>query len=178
MVKIMRGIPFYATAKLDGSSGTMFKHDGHFGVCSRNLELKESDSNIFWRCARPYIESLPNGMAVQFEAVGPGIQKNPAGFDKVQPRAFNIFSIDERRYQDADEFLSLCEALAIPAVELLSRDTPFVFYDESLRRYAEGVYPNGRQREGVVIRPMREMQLPLTGDRVSFKALNLLYKEK
>jgi len=43
---------FYITEKLDGSSATFYFNNGVFGVCSRNLELLESEENSFWRVAR------------------------------------------------------------------------------------------------------------------------------
>ena len=39
----MRDKHYYVTEKLDGSSATYYYRDGVFGVCSRNLELLESD---------------------------------------------------------------------------------------------------------------------------------------
>jgi RNA ligase (TIGR02306 family) len=38
---------FEVTVKLDGSSATYYFKDGEFGVCSRNLELKETEGNSF-----------------------------------------------------------------------------------------------------------------------------------
>ena len=43
---------FYMTEKLDGSSATFYMNDGVFGVCSRNLELLETEGNTFWKVAR------------------------------------------------------------------------------------------------------------------------------
>jgi RNA ligase (TIGR02306 family) len=43
---------FYVTEKLDGSSATFYFKDGVFGVCSRNLELLETEGNTFWKVAR------------------------------------------------------------------------------------------------------------------------------
>ena len=43
---------FYVTEKLDGSSATFYYKDGVFGVCSRNLELLETEENTFWKFAR------------------------------------------------------------------------------------------------------------------------------
>ncbi len=43
---------FYVTEKLDGSSATYYIKDGVFGVCSRNLELLETEGNTFWKVAR------------------------------------------------------------------------------------------------------------------------------
>ena len=42
----LRGKPYYITQKLDGTSGTFFKHNGQFGTCSRNLELKDPTKNF------------------------------------------------------------------------------------------------------------------------------------
>jgi nucleoside-triphosphatase THEP1 len=47
---------------------------------------------------------------------------------------------------------------------------------ECLREIAEGTYQSGVQREGIVIRPVREMRVE--GQRLSFKVVNLLYKER
>lgn len=55
----LKGKPFYITQKLDGTSVTYYKYNGVFGVCSRNLELKNpSDPTFhekkipFWRIKR------------------------------------------------------------------------------------------------------------------------------
>ena len=40
------------TEKLDGSSMTVFLNEEHFGVCSRNLELVETDTNPMWAIAK------------------------------------------------------------------------------------------------------------------------------
>ena len=50
-----------------------------------------------------------------------------------------------------------------------------ILTDEELRKYAEGLYPDAGQREGVVIRPMKEVLL--NGERVSFKVINLKFKD-
>ena len=45
-------VDFYATEKLDGSSVTLYLNNGEFGVCSRNLELKETEDNTIWKTVR------------------------------------------------------------------------------------------------------------------------------
>jgi len=47
-----RGKRLYVTEKLDGTSATYYFRDGHFGVCSRNIELKPSNENTYWNVAR------------------------------------------------------------------------------------------------------------------------------
>ena len=73
-------------------SSTFFVKDGEFGVCSRNLELKETDDNVYWEIARRYelkekllgsdMICLPKNVCIQGEIIGPKIQKNKYGFVK------------------------------------------------------------------------------------------------
>ena len=39
---------YFVTEKLEGTSATYFYRDGEFGVCSRNLELAETDKQTHW----------------------------------------------------------------------------------------------------------------------------------
>ncbi|MBP6640991.1 MAG: RNA ligase (ATP), partial [Bacteroidia bacterium] len=71
----------YVTEKLDGSSVTYYLKDDEFGVCSRNLELLESDENSLWKVARMLkveekLRALGGNHALQGEIVGEGIQGN------------------------------------------------------------------------------------------------------
>jgi len=178
MVQALQGVETYATVKIDGSSGTAFREDGKIRVCSRNWELRDNEKNVFWACANQYFSKLPDGFAVQFEAAGPGIQGNPAGFTTIIPLVFQVYFIPERQYLDMQEFFSFCEYGNIPTVERIAAPSPALFAnDDLLRAYAEGTYPNGKPREGVVIRPVIEQQMP-SGERVSFKVINLDYKER
>jgi RNA ligase (TIGR02306 family) len=87
---------FYVTEKLEGSSFTCYLQrysptvEGQgeaFGVCSRNMELKESEDNAYWQAARnlqlhhklmKYLMDHPEvfNIALQGELVGPGVQGN------------------------------------------------------------------------------------------------------
>lgn len=179
MVDALRGKMFYATVKVDGSSATVYNHDGHFGVCSRNWELRETPGNAIWRIVREYKlrERLAPEIAIQFEVVGPGIQKNPMGLSKVEPRLFNVYGIPEKAYASLFVVRAASEILGVPMVDTISDG---VFRDEitddDLLKMAEQSYANGRSAEGIVIRPIREEAIPDTGERLSFKVINLLYK--
>lgn len=178
MVSILQGKQFYATTKYDGSSGTAFRWEGRLGVCSRNWELKETEGNGFWRVTRKFLGELPEGYAVQFELCGIGIQKNPVGLFEIMPFAFQVFDIGARRYLDAEDFFRFCSDYGIPRVDIVQIGETFLFAnDNELRKFADGSYPSGKSREGVVVRPMKEMRMPMTGDRLSFKILNLGYEK-
>jgi RNA ligase (TIGR02306 family) len=176
LLAALRGQPWVATVKCDGSSTTAYRWQGKFGVCSRNLELKESEC-AYWRVAKKYglDLKLPEGVALQWETVGPGIQKNPMGLSEVDGRVFNGWRIDERRYLNHAELQDLCLAIGIPQVMCVEVGEEFDLDSDGMRRLAEGTYPNGKQREGVVVRPQVEQWVGQA--RLSFKVINLLYKD-
>ena len=178
MVEALVGQPFYATVKADGSSGTVYwDDDGVVRACSRNFELKDRPDTAVWQLVRKYNlarHSLP--LALQFELVGPGIQKNRLGLKEMDLRLFNVWRIDQRRYLDFDDMLAVAQSLGLPMVELVEIGASFDLQDdEALRHYAERTYANGATAEGVVIRPMKETQV--NGERLSFKVINLLYRD-
>lgn len=94
---------FEATLKLDGSSMTVYLKDGVFGVCSRNLDLLETEENTFWQVARKMnleetLRSLGRNIALQGELMGPGIQGNREGLKEHTFYLFDVWSIDEQIY--------------------------------------------------------------------------------
>ena len=89
-----------ATLKVDGTSATYIKElDGTFHVCSRNMELKDTEDNVYWQMARKYNieENLKAGFAIQGEISGPSIQGNPAGCDAVSLVVFNVIDLSTRK---------------------------------------------------------------------------------
>jgi RNA ligase (TIGR02306 family) len=190
LVDWLQGRPYYITQKIDGSSGTAYWNDGHFGVCSRNYELKleEPDdagkyANI--RNAIQYVAMQKYGLdkalegknyAVQFEVYGQGIQKNPLGISGYDLAAFNIYDIRDRRYVDMSKFYSFCDVYTIPTVPIVEHGTGFNYSFDDLRDIAsQQVYPNGRAAEGIVVRS--EYEQLIRGERVSFKVINPDYKD-
>lgn len=179
LVQALYGLPYYITTKCDGSSATVYHHDYHFGVCSRNLELEESDDNIIWTLAKQY--DLPRKLqaydiAIQWETCGPSIQGNPLGLTKPGLFVFNVYGIDIHSYFSYEMVKWWCNELELPMVPLVEvgASFPYTTADE-LRRLAEGLYPNGQQREGIVIRAQQETRV--NGDRLSFKVINPFYKD-
>jgi len=177
LVEALGGLLFYVTEKADGSSATVYKYNGHFGCCSRNLELKETPNNAIWKIAREHdLETLlDDGLALQFEVVGPGVQGNPMGLKKVEGRLFNVYSIVGRHYFGYPVVQDWAERSGIPMVKEVVLGTAFQYSNDELRNLAEGLYSNGKQREGIVIRPVVEQSV--NGERLSFKVINLLYKD-
>jgi len=174
------GRKFYVTEKLDGSSATFYYKDGVFGVCSRNLELLETEGNTFWKVARELdlenkMKNFGVNISLQGELIGEGIQGNPYKIKGQTVRFFNVFDIDSQEYQS---LAHLGRALGIMGLKMVPIvDEFFVLPDtiEELLKYSEdkSVLNTKFDREGVVIR---------SNDRtISFKVISntfLLKHEK
>lgn len=166
-----------ATVKADGTSLTVYKWQGEFGVCTRNFELYDSDC-VYWDMARKYnLDTIQEGYALQMEIVGPGIQKNRMGLPNVQCRGFSVYNISERRYEGHDETECVFAHHGIPMVEVAYRWDEFPYFKtEDVLNLTIGYYPGTKQqREGLVFRPVREMYSQALAGRLSFKAINNAY---
>jgi RNA ligase (TIGR02306 family) len=167
---------FYVTEKLDGTSVTYYKKDGVFGVCSRNLELAEGDTTQ-WKVARELglPEKLPEGMALQGELVGEGIQKNPLKIKGHKVYFYNAYSIRSGAYLNFQALKGICESLGLETVPVLDENFVLPASIDAMLEYANGksVLNSESDREGVVVRPKVEMQY--NGQRLSFKAISNAY---
>lgn len=180
------GRPYYITRKDDGCSGTFFVRDGVFGVCSRRIHLKESETNGFWRMARKYdIENVikaafPNtDIAIQGEVVGPGIQENHLGLTELELHVFNLFSIESRSYMTYDKLVQFCSDQRLTMVTIIEDSSAFGHNIEGLVKFAaEQKYPNGYPAEGIVIRPKEDFPSIVLKKSWSGKVLNPLFEEE
>lgn len=164
---------WYAAEKADGTSCTVWNDDAGMHVCSRNWELREFSAsgagNAYWQVARKYgLDRLPQGVALQFEVVGPGIQGNPMGLASLEARAFSLYDIAAHEYEHVAELMFACGELGIPMATVLHIE-PKAYTPDELRKLAEIRYPNGKPGEGIVIRA--------EDSSWSFKVINLLYKD-
>jgi RNA ligase (TIGR02306 family) len=175
LVARMGSEPWYASEKADGTSCTVWNDTKGMHVCSRNWELKEftesGKGNSYWETARKFkMEQIPQGFALQFEIVGPGIQVNPMGLKELEPRAFTLWDIEARRKITLSFLLNICLDLKIPLAPCvdIAYDGKLMSEDE-LRAMAEIKYPNGKNGEGIVVRALDSSW--------SFKVISLLYKD-
>lgn len=182
----MYGRPYYITRKEDGSSGTYFVKGNEFGVCSRRIHLKDSETNGFWKIARKYnIEAalkaaFPNAdVAIQGEVVGPGIQGNRLGLKELDFRLFNIFDIVSRAYLDYAKVVEFTNKYGIPMVPTIATGSAFGYSLEELIKLAnEQKYDTGKAAEGIVIRPLESFYSKVLQKAWSGKVLNENYKEE
>jgi hypothetical protein len=105
---------------------------------------------------------METGIVIQGELCGPGIQKNPMGLKEVDFFVFNIYyptlpsSSYGHNHSDVyyswDDIKVFCEGYALKTVPLIESKL-FDWPDKAaMKEYAKGKYPNGMDREGIVIR--------------------------
>jgi RNA ligase (TIGR02306 family) len=162
---------FYVTEKLDGSSSTFYFNDGVFGVCSRNLELLETEGNSFWKVARELdlenkMKDFGINISIQGEIIGEGIQGNPYKIRGQTVRFFNLFDIDLQEYHSFSMMKTTLTGMGLETVPVV--DEYFTLPDSvgELLNYADNkslLNPNF-DREGVVIRTLDR--------KVSFKVIS------
>lgn len=152
---------FYVTEKLDGSSATFYYKDGIFGVCSRNLELLETEGNTFWKVARELdlenkLSKLNVNISLQGELIGEGIQGNPYKIKGQTVRFFNVYDIDNQEYYGLPNFLRTLDVLELESVPVIDREFLLPESVDELLTYSDKkseLNPNF-DREGVVIRSL------------------------
>lgn len=172
LVEKLCGMKFYITEKADGSSTTAYRYKGEFGLCNRNLELERNKNNGYWKVATKYRveEKLPEGVALQWETIGPGIQSNPHGLSDIDGLAFSAYNIEEQRYFTYRELKKLCANIGFPMCRVIEEGD--LFSSEGIELLGEGTYANGKQREGVVVRSQENVG----SAPISFKVINLEYE--
>ena len=147
--------PYEVTTKLDGSSMTVYFKDGDFGVCSRNLDLVETEGNTFWKVAnnanlREKLTIQGMNIALQGELMGPGVQDNPEKLADHEFYLFDVFDINTGKYWTAADRVALAHAMQIEHVPVLgTMDFNFEMLEDALA-YAEGASLFADNREGVV----------------------------
>jgi len=164
---------YEVTLKLDGSSTTIYNMYDDFGVCSRNVDLKETEGNSFWKAARDQniIEPLRElckekhcDYALQGELIGEGIQGNPEKLKGQRFYLFDIYSMTDKRYMTPLERYAVLDQLKmlgadiehVPIIEpCLDLTVKFSTVDDLLN-FAEGQSLNPtNNREGLVFKSFK-----------------------
>lgn len=166
-----KGETYEVTLKLDGSSCTIYVKDGDIGVCSRKLDLEETEGNSFWKAARDqgiidalleYNKRTNHNIALQSELCGQGIQGNQEGIKGQRLYLFDIFDIDNQTYMKPGARANLLNEYLVPLGANLTHapvlhpamcvTDSFANLDELLA-YADGPSMNPNvKREGLVLK--------------------------
>lgn len=170
-----------ATEKLDGTSSTYSIFNDIFGVSSRNLELKETENNTFWKVARRInLEELMRkymlnhglkALTLQGELIGEGIQGNKYKIKGQDVRFFRAFDPIAYKFFEYEEFINMMKEMGLTTVPLIDLNFSIPENYEDLILYADGKSMIAETaREGVVFvskSPAEKYQ-----GRLSFKVIS------
>ena len=186
LIQAFAGLEYYISTKMDGSSHSIGIDENGFHVTGHNYEYKDDGSSSFYKLvkAREYQAKMEDYMkvlglktlAIQGELCAPGIQQNRLRLTKPEWYVFTIRENGKR--VGLKRMLQICEALDITPVPIEEVDTdlpskyPTV---EALLSRADGEYPNGGKKEGIVIRPTEPVFCPLISASLSMKVVSNKY---
>ena len=157
-----QSLSYEVTEKLEGTSMTCFIYDGEFNVCSRNLNLKETEGNTYWNVARKYNieEKLRefgyDNVAIQSEILGPAIQNNIYGLQEHQFFVFDVYDIKNSKYFTPEQRQEFCKKLELQHAPILESIELKNLSIENIISIADGFSQlnNKVLREGIVFKSL------------------------
>jgi RNA ligase (TIGR02306 family) len=164
---------FEETEKLEGSSCTFYLDlDDIFHVCSRNIDIKQSEDNTFWKVAiKNDVESKMRawclqGYAIQGEVIGEGIQGNYYGITGHEFYVFKIYDVKNGCFKTPAERKGIAGNLKLKHVPVINENVAIHCNIAKILSDAEGksLINPCKEREGVVYKS--------NVDDVSFKAIS------
>jgi RNA ligase (TIGR02306 family) len=162
---------YEVTTKLDGSSMTVYFTNNSIGVCSRNIDLKETEDNSFWQAARK--QNIIDAMlaicsqhdkeyAIQGELIGHGIQGNPEKLEGQRFYLFDVFNITDDHYlkpldryeiQKQLKYTYGADIETVPVIDTAFCLTKHFSTIDEILDFAEGSSLNSEvKREGLVFK--------------------------
>ena len=180
-----KGQMFTWTEKIDGSSITMWI-DGKdkLHVCSRNREILTHDDFMYETAEAQLKSKLVKGYVYQGEIVGPNIQGNKYGLEKLHIYVYSVWVSREHKYMTPLALARHCGEQGIDLVPFADKPYKNAFIlgnnIDDLVKMSEGssrmpMRTKETPREGIVIRPLEyieERDDRFVGGRLSFKAIN------
>lgn len=155
---VTKELTFEVTEKLDGSSMTVYSFNDDEGVCSRNIDLKETEDNTFWKvCRREKLLDKISGLniAIQGELIGEGIQGNPYKLKGQDFYLFDIYDISRSEYYSPQERIEFCTSHNIKHVPILDVKKNITHYTiDDILDFAESksTLNVNTEREGIVFK--------------------------
>lgn len=186
LINEFTGLKYYISTKMDGSSHSISIDEDGFHVTGHNYEYKDDGNSDFYKLVneRGYKEKLEafkakeglETLTVQGELCAPGIQQNRLKLKKPEWYVFTV--IENGKRVGLDRLLEVCKELDFTTVPIEEVDTdlpakyPTV---EALLERADGDYPNGGKKEGIVIRPVEPVFSTNIGAELSMKVVSNKY---
>ena len=182
------GKPYYITTKMDGTSCSIeIDANKEFRVTGHSFEYKDDGKSSFYNFIkskgvedklRKYIEdnNITTPISVQGEFCAPGIQKNRLKLLKPEWYIFTV-NVNNQRL-DFESTTNLADAIGCVTVPLEETGNnlcdKYKTIDDLLER-AKGEYPNGGNKEGIVIRPITPIMSLILNNWLSMKIINNEY---
>lgn len=186
LIQAFAGLEYYISTKMDGSSHSLGIDENGFHVTGHNYEYKDDGSSSFYEFikTRGYQEKMEeyakalslSTLTVQGEFCAPGIQQNRLRLSRPEWYVFTIREDGKR--VGLKRMLQDCEALGMTPVpiEEVGTDLPSKYPTvEALLERADGNYPNGGKKEGIVVRPAEPVFCPLISASLSMKIISNKY---
>lgn len=186
LIQAFAGMEYYISTKMDGSSHSVGIDENGFHVTGHNFEYKDDGKSPFYEYikAAGLQEKMKTFMAdnglttltIQGELCAPGIQKNRL---KLTKPAWYVFTIRENgKRVGLERMLEICQVLQLESVpiEEIDYDLPSKYPTvEALLERADGNYPKGGKKEGIVIRPTEPVYCELINAALSMKVVSNKY---
>ena len=186
LINEFAGLDYYISTKMDGSSHSVGIDENGFHVTGHNYEYKDDGNSPFYEFVKRidlqakmerFVEKNNlSTFTIQGELCAPGIQKNRL---KLTKPAWYVFTVRENgKRVSLKRLLEICDQMQIESVpiEEIGIDLPTKYPTvEALLTRADGNYPKGGKKEGIVIRPTEEVYCSLIKDSLSMKVVNNKY---
>lgn len=186
LFKEFAGLEYYISTKMDGSSHSVSLDENGFHVTGHNYEYKDDGKSAFYELIKSMeLEKKMKAYAgkntlrvftIQGEFCAPGIQKNRLRLIKPEWYVFTIREDGKR--VGLNRMLEICRELEVESVpiEEIDVDLPSKYTTvEALLERADGEYPNGGKKEGIVIRPTKPVFSERISGALSMKVVNNKY---
>lgn len=154
------GYTFELTEKLEGTSATYYLDlEGEFHVCSQNINLKYSETNLYWRMAEKYdIKKWMHdlnlfGIAIQGEVIGEKVQGNVYKLKGNEFRVFDMYNRKDGDYINPEKRRELCLSMNLQHVPVIDTQFKLKHDIDEVIKFAEGssvLYDT--EREGIVFK--------------------------
>ncbi|MBQ8094012.1 MAG: 2'-5' RNA ligase [Clostridia bacterium] len=186
LIGAFAGLEYYISTKMDGSSHSVGLDENGFHVTGHNYEYRDDGTSAFYNLVnqRGYREKMEafveaqglKTLTIQGELCAPGIQQNRL---RLKAPEWYVFTIREngRRVglERMQEICRMLEMITVP-IEEVDTDLPARYPTvEALLVRADGDYPNGGRKEGIVIRPTKPVYSQMIGGDLSMKVVSNKY---
>jgi RNA ligase (TIGR02306 family) len=186
LINDFKGLDYYISTKMDGSSHSISIDDDGFHVTGHNYEYKNDGKSSFYEFVNSlgieaklmdyYKANNLNIITIQGELCAPGIQKNRLKLTKPEWYVFTI-RVNGNRV-GLKQMQEICKTLDLSTVpiEEVGNDLPSKYPTvEALLERADGEYPKGGKKEGIVIRPVEPVYCERISASLSMKVVSNKY---